>query len=1160
MSLFEVWKASISAQKALTSLYSEPFRLRMICESSPTRYEFEVEKIEPLRLILPHLEQTFPEVEIKRIFLDRGYLIYSAYSPVNDLNELERVARSYCFEFSSNPCFSGDVTIDAEPYEEFISKVGIIPNEQGEVFATARQIERLDSLIDSNPRYSRENEIAALLKISPHEEYYASEQEIALRYLSENLGIESIYVKKGNYEIGLKNTFLFAQARDRLKEISAYHLNHHKLYYRIAEHALSEFEESRLSKNIFYTNEEVDNAQRGIILPKLVDGAFVVTVGGHVDSEELREEIFFYSHVIERYFSKDDISFEHFQIFRQDRAVFYERLKGNPELEDYNIGLNSEIIAFEFCEHEEFQKKLEKLDKIDVGKLNYLGNEHKFKVKLSFKSPLESLLDKLTTIPSVSGFLSADKKSLRFVCSFSNPDQQMLLRSRVQDLVNIHKPKNAELSFENLEEGYIKYHLRFKEDEYLKAEKEKFAYLQGDNISLKTENGELAKGQLIGIDYPSLLISFEDESISAEFKNNWVYAQCELRGEKDKIKRLSDATDLIFGKGASPTLNDHVLAFLKEGEVKANRISHVSPAVFRRLKLEVYRNSLSSFLNEKQIEAVCKSLLAKDVFMIQGPPGTGKSTAIAEIVWQHIRTYNEQRDKPFRILITSETNLAVDNALEKLKQGNQVMLKPIRIGSLDRIDKEGRFYSLHELINWNEKESNEEVDDNILDHWVSIVANRSLDHSTVKNHKSLKKWRNWLLSKNRVVRLAFFKNYIHNVNIIGATCSSIGKNNSVGNFTRFFQEYCEVFFPKEYARFDKERNRVTAAQLSKLEIEFDLVIQDEASKATPPELALPYTFARKAIIIGDHRQLPPITDLEELKNSLNRVLSESDEYDLRKEMTALIKFVNNNVQEIQKSHFERLFVDLTPILKTSFDTQYRMHPGINEIIKQFYVEDGGLKCGISEKEANTPDLSNSMSRYHGLTKSNNTHVVWIETKSPEMIKGTSRFNLGEVDAIDLLLTKLSAYEGYHAFLNHWPINAEEERQIGIITFYGAQTSELKKLEDKHSTIPLRISPVDRFQGMERNVVIVSLVRSNCIAQSPNQMPDYEMYGELGFPSQTSLGFAEFPNRLNVALSRAKRLLVIVGNSDHFRKNTVYDNVYKAIQESPYGRVMSADLL
>ena len=80
-------------------------------------------------------------------------------------------------------------------------------------------------------------------------------------------------------------------------------------------------------------------------------------------------------------------------------------------------------------------------------------------------------------------------------------------------------------------------------------------------------------------------------------------------------------------------------------------------------------------------------------------------------------------------------------------------------------------------------------------------------------------------------------------------------------------------------------------------------------------------------------------------------------------------------------------------------------------------------------------------------------------------------------------------------MDYWPAGDVEQKQIGIITFYGAQAGLLNKLKDKYPDVPLRISLVDRFQGMERNIVIVSLVRSNSIAEFPNQAPNMEAYPE-----------------------------------------------------------------
>jgi superfamily I DNA and/or RNA helicase len=230
-----------------------------------------------------------------------------------------------------------------------------------------------------------------------------------------------------------------------------------------------------------------------------------------------------------------------------------------------------------------------------------------------------------------------------------------------------------------------------------------------------------------------------------------------------------------------------------------------------------------------------------------------------------------------------------------------------------------------------------------------------------------------------------------------------------------------------------------------------------------------------------------------------------------------------------------------------------MHPDINDVIKQFYLNDGGLECGLIspvDLGVNSPDMHNPASRYHGInTKdflSKDNHVVWVDTKTPELLDGTSRINYGEVDAIREILTKLKNSESFNTYQSFW--TKPEDQQIGIISFYGKQIRLLRNLRNEFHEMPIRVSTVDRFQGMERNIIIVSMVRSNCIAADKNQKADYNLYGGLGFPEQNSLGFAQSPNRLNVALSRAKRLLIIVGNSDLFTQNPLYKNVYNIIKE------------
>ena len=324
---------------------------------------------------------------------------------------------------------------------------------------------------------------------------------------------------------------------------------------------------------------------------------------------------------------------------------------------------------------------------------------------------------------------------------------------------------------------------------------------------------------------------------------------------------------------------------------------------------------------------------------------------------------------------------------------------------------------------------------------------------------------------------------------------------------------------------------------------------------------LPFVYGHRAIVIGDHRQLPPMLDKEEFEETLDYALKIAVDDKDKEEVQKLKEFVGEHFDEMEVSHFQRLYENIDSSLKGTFNLQYRMHPDINEVIEQFYREDGGLYCGLVKPRdlgVNDPDMSNPASRYHGIDIpgliGHNTHVLFIDTDSPEMMDGTSRVNYGEIDTIDNLLTRFDNSSSFQRYLNKF--TKEEDKQIGIISFYGKQIKHLRAVAHKHTNLPIRVSTVDRFQGMERNIVIVSMVRSNTIQSSKNQQPDWKRYPDFGYPKQKSLGFAQSPNRLNVALSRAKRLLVIVGNKELFSTLEIYQRLFLTIESNNNNKVIN----
>ncbi|MCG6133943.1 MAG: AAA domain-containing protein [Nostoc sp. LLA-1] len=312
--------------------------------------------------------------------------------------------------------------------------------------------------------------------------------------------------------------------------------------------------------------------------------------------------------------------------------------------------------------------------------------------------------------------------------------------------------------------------------------------------------------------------------------------------------------------------------------------------------------------------------------------------------------------------------------------------------------------------------------------------------------------------------------YLDNANVVGITCVQAANYNFSQEFTAF-----------------------------------DVVIIDEVSKCTPPELLIPALKGKKLVMVGDHRQLPPMLDtstVEEVAQSLGSTKSQ--------------------LQFLEESLFKIQFEAADNSIKQMLTTQYRMHPFIMGAINQFY--DGKLKCGLLE-----PDTKRAHNLVDEIIQPEH-HLIWVkmplENQFQEQREGTSFVNIQEIDVIERLCQH---------FEKTWSAkvaNGEEKKQIAVITFYGAQ---LRKIDERlqsefFPSLEIRTGTVDRFQGMERPVVIVSMVRNN---------------------NQGDVGFAKKPERVNVAFSRAQELLVIVGCHDLFTRQggkvgTMYSEVANTV--------------
>ncbi len=304
---------------------------------------------------------------------------------------------------------------------------------------------------------------------------------------------------------------------------------------------------------------------------------------------------------------------------------------------------------------------------------------------------------------------------------------------------------------------------------------------------------------------------------------------------------------------------------------------------------------------------------------------------------------------------------------------------------------------------------------------------------------------------------------------------------------------------------------------------FDVVIIDEVSKATPPELLLPMLKGKKIILVGDHHQLPPLVGEDTLEETLQAILEESNNFEEKEELKKLLK----------ESLFERLFKNLPTSHKTMLAIQYRMHENIMQTITPFYEEENyHLQCGLTDSDGMRDHLLES--RY----VKRQDHLLWLDMPNESrffeerMKDGKSRFNQAELDKIRDILFDLD--KATETAIKEGRMTPGERKSVGVISFYGEQVKRIDRLVQQETSLKylhIRTGTVDKFQGMEMDVIILSMVRNN-----------QEKSGDIGFANDY--------RRLNVALSRARELLMLVGSTEMFTKRAKQRN-----SREMYGRLL-----
>lgn len=383
---------------------------------------------------------------------------------------------------------------------------------------------------------------------------------------------------------------------------------------------------------------------------------------------------------------------------------------------------------------------------------------------------------------------------------------------------------------------------------------------------------------------------------------------------------------------------------------------------------------------------------------------------------------------------------------------------------------------------WNEIERNQET-------------MQQENKSKIPMYKAIRKY----LSDEEILdedRISYTKKLFDNANVFGMTCTS-----------------------REYFREDSMRSlrEYKLGDINVRNVGIDVVIIDEVSKSSFLDLMIPVLYGKTVILVGDHRQLPPVYDLKHMKEKdFDGLNKEIIDYDLNKQYQKLY----------ETCFFKTLFESVPNAYKIMLDKQYRCHSDIMDVFNHFYSTNGkGLSVGLS----NQNDLKN-----HDLEIKNNgltliephNHIFFVnctEYESQLDSESTSIINRQEAEVISKLLQMMN--EQYGKMIEKGDIRKDkkkdERKSVGVICTYRDQARHIKSLikgkqftnfsskrEDK-----LIINTVDDFQGDERDIIIVSMVRN------PRR-------------GRSNSDFIKQFERINVALSRARCLLIVVGSMEY----------------------------
>ena len=423
-----------------------------------------------------------------------------------------------------------------------------------------------------------------------------------------------------------------------------------------------------------------------------------------------------------------------------------------------------------------------------------------------------------------------------------------------------------------------------------------------------------------------------------------------------------------------------------------------------------------------------------------------------------VELISQETRQGHKVLATAESNAAVDNILERLMDNKKLTLT--RLGHPQRVSKH-----------------------NITQTLAYKAENHKLNKKIKKIHKKIDN----MIEKRRVHTKPTpqYRRGYGDYDILhmaskgkGGRGISSDKMKSMAKWIEINQEIDEAH--DEIKRIENRmiKDIVDSSDVilatnssSALEaiarVKFDVAVIDEASQATIPSVLIPIAKAHRFILAGDHKQLPPT-------------------------------IISDRAGALSKTLFEEL-IRIYPFKSQLLNIQYRM----NSLLMKFPNEefyDNGLKSDSSVDDIKIRDILDSHQDEEAL--------LFIDTSdiadNRERHLKDSKSIVNEIEA-EIAIRIADDYLS----------DGVNESDIGIISPYADQVKIIQENTE------IEVKTVDGFQGREKEIIIISTVRSN---------------------DNGNIGFLSDLRRLNVAITRAKRKLIIIGNKDTLITNPTYERL------------------